>query len=180
MSQNKKHTYLEVFCEARLNRTENREILERILKKFLVGEVFDDIRFDGHYLVIRNTSENALQLFGDWVREARLLDTIRSKFYSSISNNITAIYFNRQAAFMNHLALVDLDDNPPLGAIALQIVSDNLEEILNNVTPRTYKGKIITESQWEAIKIKEQKKKEQIKIRQDKRKRRDANFIQDK
>ena len=49
---------------------------------------------------------------------------------SSIGN-ITAIYFNKQAAAMGKLSLVDLNDNPPLGSISYQIVSDNLEFVIN-------------------------------------------------
>jgi predicted RNA binding protein with dsRBD fold (UPF0201 family) len=145
-------TYIELVCEARLNPTEKREKIETILKTFLDGDIVLDERFDGNYLVVRNSGWDGLNLLSDWIRRLRLLDTIRRRLLKSSLGNITAIYFNKQAAAMGKLSLVDVNDNPPLGSISYQIVSDNLEYVVNKFTPRTFEGKVITEEEWEMIK----------------------------
>ena len=144
-------TYIELIVEARWNSTEKKETIINLLKKFLEGDVIEDNRFDGNYLLIRNSSRDGLQLLGEWVREQQQVDTLRERLFRSIVNNITALYFNRQAAAMGRISLVDINDNPPNGPVIFQIVSDGLNKIINELTPRTYKGKIVSEAEWEKI-----------------------------
>lgn len=157
-------TYIEIVCEARLNPTENRETIEEILNSFLSGEIILDERFDSKYLLIRNSNWEALEMLSDWIRHSRLLDTIRRRLLKSSIGNITALYFNRQAAAMGKLSIIDVDDNPPLGSITYQIVSDGLEYLINKFTPKTHEGKEISDDEWETINrrrmIQMEKKKE--------------------
>jgi len=158
-NENETQSYVEVLCELRWNSTEPREKLEEILDNFIEGESLVDPRFDGTYLVRRTSQENGLQMMADWVREKRQLDTVRKRLFRSIVGNMTAIYFNRQAAAMHRIALVDVNDDPPLGSIAFQIVSDYLPELINKLTPPTHKGIEITVEELEKLK---QKKKSEI------------------
>ena len=74
---------------------------------------------------------------------------------------------------MERLALVDVDDNPPLGAVTLQIISDNLEEIINNNFPKTYDGKILTPEQIRRreMKLLKRRSEKRTKIRKDQQKK---------
>jgi predicted RNA binding protein with dsRBD fold (UPF0201 family) len=153
-------TYVEIVCEARLNSTETEETIRDILRKFLPGEANLDSRFDGTFVVVRTSGLEELQIFGDWVRELRLLDTVRERLIRSITGNITALYFNRQAAAMDRIALVDLNDEPPLGPVVLQIVSDSLMFVADKITPRTWKGKELSEEEWHRL----QQRQERIRI----------------
>jgi len=148
-------TYLEVVSELKWNSTEDRATLEKILQTFVAGKIVEDKRSDGTYLVIRNNSSDCLQLLGDWIRSARLLDTVRKRLFRSIVGNLTAVYFNRQAAAMERLSLVDVEDDPPLGAIVVQIVSDGLLHVIDTLTPKTYRGKELTEAEWVRVRQKE-------------------------
>lgn len=150
-------TYIELVCEGKLNPTEKSERIENILGSFLDGEIISDDRFDGKYLLIRNSGWEALNRLSDWIRKTRLLDTVRRRLLKSSVGNITAIYFNKQAAAMGRLSLVDVDDNPPLGAISYQIISDNIEFVVNKFTPRTHEGREISEEEWELVKYRKQK-----------------------
>ncbi|MHA2249815.1 MAG: hypothetical protein ACXAD7_05605 [Candidatus Kariarchaeaceae archaeon] len=156
-------TYIEVVCEAKINNTEKEETIVNILKQFIEGDPFIDERFDGNYMVIRNSKDDSLQVFADWVRELKQLDTVRKRLFNSMVGNLTALYFNRQAAAMHRLALVDVNDRPPLGPITLNIVSDSLDSIINMLTPKTHKGKELTNEQWQ--KIKERKEQKTLSIR---------------
>jgi predicted RNA binding protein with dsRBD fold (UPF0201 family) len=148
-------SYIDIVCEAKLNPTEKRETIEELLKKFLSGDVVEDVRSDGTYLLIRANDISDLLILYEWSYELKLMDTIRSRLIKSILGNITALYFNRQALAMDKLALVDVDDDPPLGAVIIQIISDNLMAVINQITPRTYDGLILTAEQ---IQKREQKR----------------------
>lgn len=158
-------TYIEIVCEAKLNPTENRSVIEEILNSFLQGEIILDERFDGNYLLVRNSGWEALEQLSDWIRQSRLLDTIRRRLLKSSLGNITALYFNRQAAAMGKLSLIDVNDNPPLGYISFQIVSDGIEFLINQFTPRTYDGKEISEDEWELVKHRQMAQAEKKKNR---------------
>ncbi len=158
-------TYIEIVCEAKLNPTENRTMIEEILSSFLQGEIILDERFDGKYLLIRNSGWEALERLSDWIRQSRLLDTIRRRLLKSSIGNITALYFNRQAAAMGKLSLIDVNDNPPLGYISFQIVSDGIVYLINQFTPRTYDGKEISEDEWELVKSRQMAQAEKKKNR---------------
>jgi len=45
---------------------------------------------------------------------------------------------------MNKLSLIDLDDKPPNGPISFQLVSDNLNYVIDVLSPKTFKGKEIS------------------------------------
>lgn len=154
------YTYLEIVCEAKLNSTEKQETLVNILHKFIDGEITVDSRYDGTFLLVRSSNIETLQLLGEWIRQQNLLDTVRERLIRSITGNVTALYCNRQAAAMSRLALVDIQDNPPCGPIIFQLVSDNLMDIIDQFTPRTWKGKELTKGQWEKVSAKIQKKKD--------------------
>ncbi|MHA2501603.1 MAG: hypothetical protein ACXAE3_01840 [Candidatus Kariarchaeaceae archaeon] len=152
-------TYIELVVEARLNSTELKKTIETLLKRFLSGDVQEDQRSDGTYLLIRQSGMAGLQLLGDWIRDQQVIDTVRKRLFGSIVNNITALYFNRQAAAMGRLALLDVEDKPPNGPIIFQIVSDGLHSVIRTVAPRTYKGRVVTEEEWVQIQEARREKK---------------------
>lgn len=156
-------TYVEVVAEARWNVTEKRETIEDILNRIVEGDVFLDDRFDGRYLVVRNSSMDALQLLGDWIREQQQIDTVRERLFRSTVNNLTALYFNRQAAAMGRIALVDINDEPPNGPVIFQLVSDGLNHVINKLTPRTYRGRIVSDEEWAEIQERKRKRREKKK-----------------
>lgn len=170
-------TYIHVVCEAKLHPTEDRSKVEDILYKFLSGTIETDERFDGTYLLIKTEGTEALQLIHEWVSIQKIIDTVRSRFYNSITGNVTAAYFNRQAAYMNHLSLIDLEDGTPMGPISFQLISDNLLEILDIVTPRTYDGKIMTAEEKAKHFARIEKKKELKRKEKQRNLERDRKFI---
>ncbi|MCE7737686.1 MAG: hypothetical protein GPJ54_22535 [Candidatus Heimdallarchaeota archaeon] len=151
-------SYIEIVCELKLNPTELRPPLVAILNSFLEGDVNDDIRFDGTYLVVRGSGWDALTILSKWIRESKLLDTVRRRLLKSSLGNLTAIYFNKQAAAMKKLSLVDVYDNPPLGSISFQIISDGMEYVINKFTPKTHDGHEITDDEWRLVNYRKQKR----------------------
>ena len=144
-------TYVEIVCEARLNPTEKEETIRKILEEFVIAKIILDKRYDSIYLVSRSSTIGSLAIFGEWVKQQRIIDTVRARLIRSITGNMTALYFNRQAATMGRLSLIDFEDNPPNGPIILQIISDGLPYIINKLIPRTWKGKELSLEEWEKL-----------------------------
>ncbi len=162
-----------ITCEAKLNETEDETKVRKVMNFLVQDEIKIDKRFDGIYLVIVTTDESALSTFYEAIRTQRLLDTIRKRMFQNKEyEGMTSLYFNRQALWNGRLSLVDFEDNPPLGAVLLQIVADeneDIDEIINKIAPKTYKGKEITEEEWREIKRKEAERREREKKKLKKR-----------
>ncbi|MCY3412954.1 MAG: hypothetical protein INQ03_15050 [Candidatus Heimdallarchaeota archaeon] len=171
------HTYLHLVVEVKLNNTERRESLEEILHKFLPGEIVVDERIDGRFLLIRAEGTENMQILHDWIASQRIIDTVRSRLIKSIVGNVTAVYFNRQAAYMNHLSLLDLEDGTPLGPINYQLISDNLFEIIDMITPQTIDGRIMTEEEKVKHLARIENKKERKRKEREREQQRDEKYL---
>ncbi|MHA1909226.1 MAG: RNA-binding domain-containing protein [Candidatus Thorarchaeota archaeon] len=110
-------------------------------------------------LVERKEQDGALELFlvsskRDTLEELRLLihdlriiDAVRSRINSNWSGFETLIRFDKQAAYVEKLRLVDdSEENPPLGCIEVSIEFDTEEEFEQFVlwfTPPTKDGRVV-------------------------------------
>ncbi len=161
-----------ITCELKMNPTEDEQKLRKLMAQIVVGDPTLDKRFDGEYLVILTNNRLDIMGFFELIREQRLLDTVRTQMFKNMEyGSMTSLYFNKQALHMGRLSIVDFEDNPPLGAVLLQFVSEEgekLEEFIDWLAPQTYKGKELTEEEWKEVKrrealIREKKKKEELK-----------------
>lgn len=140
---------IELVVETKVNVTEQPERIEAILHRFIEGEVKKDLRFDGEYFYIRSSSDSSIEYLMEWIRDLYLLDTVRRRLLRNQEGSLTSLYFNKQAAAMGRMSLVDFEDNPPLGPILLQIIcssSEELERAIDKITPKTVNGKEVINS----------------------------------
>lgn len=150
----------------KFNSTEDRSILENIIHRFIEGTISEDPRFDGKYLVSHTQGQQSLDTIRTWIRDSGIIDTVRQRLKRYQQGSLTSLYFNRQAAAMGKIALLDLDDNPALGPVLLQIIADSEEELndlIDDLAPKTYDGRIVTKE--EALEIIAKKKAEKEKRR---------------
>jgi predicted RNA binding protein with dsRBD fold (UPF0201 family) len=152
-----------VICEIKYNPTEDRTGLKEILQKLVEGEIKEDTRFDGNYLYLTQTGLDAIQKIRDWIRDSNMIDTFRQRLFRYQQSTLTSLYLNRQALVMDKLALLDLDDNPPLGPILIQIIADNendLNEIIDEIAPRTFDSRIVSKEEFDQLMREKQIEKE--------------------
>ncbi len=142
---------LNIVCELRANPTEDEEVLRTVLKKFVPGEIKEDLRSTGKYFYLMTEGIDALTFFSDWVRNQSLLDTVRNRFLRNVENEtLTTVYFNRNAAVLDRLILLDFEDDPPLGPVMLQIIASDPTELMkaiDRITPSTIEGEEMTDEQ---------------------------------
>ena len=141
----------DIVIEVEFHETEDLEKIQKAVSTIATLQLVEDKRFDKTFLMGASSDLHVLQPLYEKVRVFGLLDTVRSRLRLSQIDNYTSIYFNKQAAFVGRLALLDVDDNPPLGAIMLSIVSDNLRDVINWLTPPTRDGKILSPREIEEL-----------------------------
>lgn len=142
---------INVVCEMRVNSTEDPDILRSVMNKFVPGEIREDQRSTGKFFYLLTEGLDTLGYFSDWVRNQSLLDTVRNRFLRNIENEtLTTIYFNRNAAVLDKLILLDYEDDPPLGPISVQIIASDateLMEAIDEITPSTIEGEVMSDEQ---------------------------------
>ena len=164
---------LYITCEAKLNETENENKVRKLLTFLVNGEIKKEKRSDGTYLVILTSEETALANFYETIRSQRLLDTIRTRMLRNKEyGGMTSLYFNRQALWGGKLSLVDFEDEPPLGPVLLQIVAgenEDIDEIIDKLAPKTYRGKELTEEEWREVRRKEAERRAREKAKSERK-----------
>lgn len=106
--------------------------------------------FDTHdekMLLIVSNERNSLEFIRQSIHSLRIIDAARRKLMQNWNGIGTSISFDKQAAYYGTLRLVDeLEENPPLGCIELEITTENDEEfesLLAWLTPPTKDGRIV-------------------------------------
>ena len=128
---------LEVFitAEAPLHVTESREKVEKALSTFIDGPFELDKRSTGLFLVGVQQGLESLEKFKQVVKKFQIEPMIRSRLIHSIMDDITTLYMNKQAAYVGKIALLDVNEDPPLGMISFSIVSNDLMQVIDWLVP---------------------------------------------
>jgi len=74
-------------------------------------------------------------------REQRILEAVRQQLLKSVQNNQLVFAVQRQAAFVNRFHLCDLTDYTAMGPIRVEIRANNIQDVIDYISPPTFKGK---------------------------------------
>ncbi len=132
---------LEVYAtiEAPLFPTENLEKLISAMSNILPTEFSKDERTTGTFIVGMAEGLESLTTFKELVKKFQIGPMIRNRLLHSILDNMTTLYMNKQAAFAGKIALLDVNEEPPLGVISFSIISNNLERVIDWIFSRENK-----------------------------------------
>lgn len=133
--------------EAEIRPTESeKRVVQAIKRVFFVDEVRIVKLGNGTKLAVAEADEvTPLLKIYELLRRQRILDTARSVFLRNSSGSVLSVKLNKQVAYQGIVSFVDSDDESPLGAINLVVVSDKLREIIDWLAPRTAHGKPLWE-----------------------------------
>jgi len=133
--------------EAEIRPTESeKRVVQAIKRVFFVDEVRIVELGNGTKLAVAEADEvTPLLKIYELLRRQRILDTARSVFLRNSSGSVLSVKLNKQVAYQGIVSFVDSDDESPLGAINLVVVSDKLREIIDWLAPRTAHGKPLWE-----------------------------------
>ena len=140
---------MEVLIICPVNPTEDINKVGEALENLLGRSDFTTINNDDNVLNLSATYTNrdAVNLVRQTIHETRIIDAARKRLRLNWNGTSTKIYFNKQAAFVRKLRIID--DNlelPPLGSIEMLLTFDSeqeFDEFVNWFTPPTKDGKII-------------------------------------
>ncbi len=132
--------------EAEIRPTEDEgRVKQAVLNVFepTVTEIVGKGRY--RRLVAESRTLRSLEKLHALLRQDRVLDAARRKLREGSAPSIMVFKLHKQAAYAGHVSFVDSDDESPLGAITFTIESENIDEIIDWLAPRTSKGKPLWE-----------------------------------
>ncbi|MFX0203511.1 MAG: RNA-binding domain-containing protein [Candidatus Hodarchaeota archaeon] len=87
------------------------------------------------------TGPESITTFAKKFREQRILEAVRQQLLKSVQNNELVFAVQRQAAFVNRFHLCDLADYTAMGPIRIEIRANNIQDVIDYISPPTFKGK---------------------------------------
>jgi predicted RNA binding protein with dsRBD fold (UPF0201 family) len=120
--------------------------VKKVQKAFenLCPPVISETRPDSEYgivLVGKATGPESIAMFAKKFREQRILEAVRKQFLKAVTDDVLVFGMLRQAAFMNRFHLCDLDDYSAMGPIQVEIHAENIQDVIDYISPATMKGK---------------------------------------
>jgi len=117
-----------VRVETPIHPTENPEKVTRALQN-----LFPDLRIESTEHRIIGTTEN-LDRLRELIRNQRIRDTARRQLVAGRRENRTTVSLSKQAAFVG---VVNFAASSPLGDIAVEIESDDLDAAIDYIAEST-------------------------------------------
>ena len=135
-----------IIVEAELRPTEDEEKVIKAINNVFTYENME-IMDQGEYKVIRcySNSYNSLRKFHDLLRKQAILDAARSYFLKRVRGNKLQILLHKQALYQGKVSFISWDEESPLGPIKITIESDNINEVIDWLSPQTVRGKPLWE-----------------------------------
>jgi len=129
---------IEVFCS--INPSEDLQKIETAILN-----IFPDIEIKNTNMEIIGTSKKieSLSKIFEVVHNRRIKNTYRRILNQNLSNNSTWFYLNRQAAYVDVIALCNEEDESPLGPIEIVLDSDRIEQVIDWLTSYTDDSRLI-------------------------------------
>ncbi|MEM3586472.1 MAG: RNA-binding domain-containing protein [Candidatus Jordarchaeaceae archaeon] len=134
---------IELEIETPIYPTESREKVEKALRTIA----------DTEYIILEKGGVNVLygKLKGleslskiyKRLREQLIVESARKIMKRNIAGDTLVFYINKQAAFMGKIHFCLPKSESPMGAIKVSIRSENIEELIDWLTPKTVNGKPI-------------------------------------
>jgi len=129
---------IEVFCS--INPSEDLQKIETAILN-----IFPDIEIKNTNVKITGTSKKieSLSKIFEVIHNRRITNTYRRILNQNLSNNSTWFYLNRQAAYVDVIALCNEEDESPLGPIEIVLNSDQIEQVIDWLTSYTGNSRLI-------------------------------------
>ena len=129
---------IEVFCS--INPSEDLQKIETA-----IFNIFPDIEINNNNMEIIGTSKNieSLSKIFEAVHNRRIKNTYRRILNQNLSENSTWFYLNKQAAYVDLIALCNEEDESPLGPIEIVLNSQEIEQIIDWLTSYTDNSRLI-------------------------------------
>lgn len=104
---------------------------------------FEEVERGGEqYLQAITRGRRALFKIFNQLRQQRTVEAARKMFFRHMRGNLARVFFNKQAAYQGSLHFAMEHGESPLGPVMVQVVSDDIERLLNWLVPPTEDGHV--------------------------------------
>ena len=123
---------IEVFCT--INPSEDLQKIETAILN-----IFPDIEINKNNMQITGISKKieSLSRIFEIIHNRRITNVYRRTLNQNLSENSTWFYLNRQAAYVDVIALCNEEDESPLGPIEIILDSQQIEQVIDWLTSFT-------------------------------------------
>jgi len=122
------------------NPTEDPKKIQQALSTVLRGEMKSKKYGNEIYFYKESKKHRDLDRFYDLVRQQRILDVARKTLRKGIVGNSTIFFVNKQVSYVGKLNFCDEEGESPLGPIRIEIEYQDIEHLIDWLTPFTKKG----------------------------------------
>ena len=140
---------MDILVRCPVNPTEDSQKVEQALKHIIGPQ---NLTYEDHdeisELISSESNQESLGFVRQSIHKERIIDTARKRLLSNWNGTSTQIHFDKQAAFIGKLRIIDDSESlPPLGTIEIVIIFEDeiqFEEFLHWFTPPTKDGRIVS------------------------------------
>ena len=120
--------------------TEDPDKIATSLKTIITGDIQEQKVGDEVYKFIESKDHTALENLHTLFRQYKILDVARKVLRNNIIDNTTVFFVNKQVAFAGKINFCDEIGESPLGPIRIEITYDNIDHLIDWLTPYTKNG----------------------------------------
>ncbi len=126
MVETRSLNYLEIKVQTPINPTEVKKKIEQAIEN-----IFPDSEYitEDNKISILSSKLEVLKKIKEQVRSRRTTAVLKRVLYNNYNGNMTWFLLNKQAAFSGIVALVESEDESPLGPIKITIKNYDLDKI---------------------------------------------------
>ena len=110
-----------------INKSEDVNKIQTAISNVLIDM---DGRVSGNSFIANSNNYESLTKIYDTIRGKNSQNTYRRNLRSNIDKNSTWFYLNKQAAFVDVIAICNEADESPLGPIKIVLHSENIEDVI--------------------------------------------------
>ena len=138
---------MDVFITCPVNPTEDSKKVGIALGNLLGTSDLVTTSDDTSQISATYENRDAINFVRQTIHETRIIDAARKRLQSNWNGTSTNIHFDKQAAFVKKLRIIDdSQELPPLGSIEMVLSfqsEQEFQEFVNWFTPPTKDGKIV-------------------------------------
>ena len=116
---------IDAYCS--INPSEDPKKVERAITNILVDV---DVKINNEILKVTSTSLESLEKIYEAIHSHRSKNAYRRQLNQNLRDDSSWFYLNKQAAFVNTIALCSELEESPLGPIKIVLTSNNIDTII--------------------------------------------------
>ena len=124
---------IEMLCS--INPSEDINKIQQIISNIFPYSIFDTKNF---LASAQSSNLNSLEKIYETIHTTQSQKTYKRNLENNLKNDTTWFYLNKQAAFVEKIAICEESEESPLGPIKVIIISSNIDKIIDWMVFRNY------------------------------------------